>query len=80
MKKWKEALGEIRNTTANAVNSAVRQIDKSLTNEALPSPQPERPADQQFLRWASHMACAADSHGPYCTHPPSPQYSQGSND
>jgi hypothetical protein len=58
MKKWKEALGEIRNTTANAVNSAVRQIDKSLTNEALPAPQQERPADQQFLRWAPSMACA----------------------
>jgi hypothetical protein len=55
MKKWKEALTDIRASTANAVNSAVRQIDKSLTNEAiLPPQQQERvPDPQQFLRWVA---------------------------
>lgn len=55
MKKWKEALTDIRASTANAVNSAVRQIDKSLTNDAiLPPQQQERAPDpQQFLRWVA---------------------------
>jgi len=48
----KKFLGEIRSTTANAVNSAVRQIDKTLTNDALPpQQQQERATETQYLRY-----------------------------
>lgn len=54
MKKWKEALSKLEASTANAVNSAVRQIDKTLANDGpiLPQQQqPERsPEPQQYLR------------------------------
>jgi hypothetical protein len=53
MKKWKEALSKLEASTANAVNSAVRQIDKTLANDGpiLPQQQPERSPDpQQYLR------------------------------
>lgn len=55
----KKFLGEIRSTTANAVNSAVRQIDKTLTNDALPPQQQERATETQYLRYpAFATACS----------------------
>ena len=66
MNKWKQALGDFQSKTASAVNSAVRQIDKSLAQDGpiLPQQQERQPdphASSQYLRCVPSAACERDS-------------------